>query len=662
MKFNKVTLRKKLMATLILVMLIPTVTVGLISYTSSQKNFKSNLLEDARMSIQSADKIVTQLVGAKVTDIDEFSQLFNKSQSYNPESSGMLDQLQVYLRTHTEVQNIFVGTDEGKMIQAKNNKLPDGFDPRVRPWYKQALAQPNKTVISSVEIDGTKSPVIYISRTLGSGQGVLGLSLNLTKLQEMTNIKVGSKGYIMILDKTRRYAVHPTEALAVEAKADFIDRIFSSAEGNFEYDYNGQAKQMIYLTNPLTGWRISGTMLTSEISDAVKPIRNTTFIVLLGSVIIIGTLAFLLINSLLKPLQRLQKYTQQISEGDLTLQVATNSSDEIGELSRHFQHMVDNLRSMIIRVYEMTENLSSSSQQLAASTEQTISSIEHVTLAIQEVSTGSERQLGTVREGKNRIDVMSEDINGITASMHDMSNQAESTIQLSDEGSEAIGLSSITMDSIQTTMEELSTVINNLNTHSSDIGSIVVTISDIARQTNLLALNASIEAARAGEQGRGFNVVATEVRKLAELSGKSAQQVSDLIQGIQQIVLTALNTMNTAKERVGEGINAVDLSGRAFTRIRKSVNKSAKQIIAVSSAAQELSNNAETIVRAMNDIALISEQSAGNTETVSAAAQEQLASMEEIGHSSSDLTQLAEQLHDLVEQFKIYEDSVRKPA
>ncbi|MCL6602034.1 MAG: HAMP domain-containing protein [Paenibacillus sp.] len=662
MKFIRFTLRKKLMGTLLLTMLIPTITVGFFSYNSSHNSLKSTLLDDASMSIQTADKIVTQLIGAKVTDIDEYSQIFNKTQSIDPESSGMLEQLQIYLRTHAEAQNIFVGTDEGKMIQAKDNKLPAGFDPRVRPWYKQAIDHPSQTVISSVEIDSTKRPVVFISRTLGKGQGVLGLSLDLSKLQEMTSIRVGTKGYIMILDKSRRYATHPTEPLGVEVKADYVDRIFASAEDQFEYQYNGQSKQMIFVTNPLTGWKISGTLLNSEITDAVKPIRNTTLIVIVSSILLIGSIAFLLINSLLKPLKRLQRSAQQISEGDLTLQVATNRSDEIGELSRNFQQMVNNLRSMIVKVHEMTENLSSSSQQLAASTEQTISSIEHVTLAIQEVSTGSERQLGTIRESKEHIDIMSADLNGISSSMQKMTDQAADTIQLSDEGSEAISLSTTTMDSIHTTMEQLSVVIHNLSSHSSDIGSIVNTISDIARQTNLLALNASIEAARAGEHGRGFNVVATEVRKLAELSGKSAQQINDLIQGIQHTVLTALNTMSTAQERVGEGISAVDLSGRAFSRIRRSVNQSAEQINAVSTAAGELFQKAKTVVHAMNDIARISGESAANTETVSAAAQEQLASMEEIGHSSSDLTRLAEQLQELVEQFKIYEDSVSNKA
>lgn len=651
---TRMTLHKKLMITFIIVMLIPAVAVGALSYNSSARNFEQQMLDNARTNVDIANKMVSQQIGSKAADIEHYAQLFSAQDAADPQTSGLRGKLELYLATHPEVQNIFIGTENQDIVRAREDASDSKSDPRERPWYQQAAAQPGQTVISAVSMNSDNIPVVFISRTIGDGQGVLGMSLNLTKLQEMTSIQVGKSGYILIMDQNKQYVTHPTEELGKVINADYIDRMFAADKDTFTYNYGGQTKQMTFTTNELTGWKVAGTMMSSEITDAVKPIRNTTLIVIIASIIVIGVLTTLLIHSLLKPLKRLQQNTEQISGGDLTVQVATARNDEIGELSRHFQVMVDNLRSMILQVQEMTDSLSSSSQQLAAGAEQTTSAIEHVTLAMQEVATGTEKQLTTIREGDERMQEMSAEVDHISASMQQMSEIAASSIALADSGSEAIGEAVMKMDSIQTTVSELDSVIEDLNTRSSHIGSIVSTISEIAKQTNLLSLNASIEAARAGEHGRGFSVVATEVRKLAEMSAQSAQQITELIHDIQSGVATATDRMDAAKERVGEGITAVDLSGRSFSRIRKSIAKSAQQIESIAAAAAELAQNTVTVVQAMDEVGRLSQDTAGNSETVSAAAQQQLASMEEIGSSAADLTRMAEQLQQLVARFKLH--------
>ncbi|MDP4097642.1 methyl-accepting chemotaxis protein [Paenibacillus sp. P96] len=651
---TRMTLHRKLMITFLIVMLIPAVIVGTLSYHSSSRNFEQQLLDNARINVDTANKIVSQQIGSKIADIDQYARLIDSEDAANPEASGLRDKLKLYLATHEEVQNIFLGTENKTMVRAREDVSNDDYDPRERPWYQQAVAQPGQTVISAVTIDSKNNPVIFISRTTADGRGVLSLSLNLTKLHEMTDIQVGKHGYVFIMDQSKHYVAHPTEELGKAISTDYVEKLFAADKGTFLYQYDGQTKQMIFSTNELTGWKVAGSMMNTEISDAVKPIRNTTLIVIIASILVIGVLATLLIHSLLRPLKRLQRNTEQISEGDLTLQVATAGNDEIGELSRHFQQMVDNLRSMISQVQEMTENLSSSSQQLAAGAEQTTSAIEHVTIAMQEVAVGTEKQLVTIREGDQRMQEMSAEVDHISASMQQMSDIAAASITLADSGSEAIGEAVVKMDSIQTTVSELDSVIEDLNTRSSHIGSIVGTISEIAKQTNLLSLNASIEAARAGEHGRGFSVVATEVRKLAELSAQSAQQITDLIHDIQNGVATATARMDAAKARVGEGITAVDISGRSFSRIRRSIGKSAQQIDSIAVAAAELARNSANVVDAMEEVGRLSQETAGNSETVSAAAQQQLASMEEIGSSAADLTRMAEQLQLLVARFKLH--------
>ncbi|WP_418026534.1 methyl-accepting chemotaxis protein [Paenibacillus sp. JJ1722] len=652
-RLKTLTLRKKLTAAFLLVMLVPSIIVSSFSYQAAYKQTDRQLLDSATTSVTASDRAVTQTIQAKIADLEYYSTTMTASDNSAEADEDILKRLQVYLKMHAEAVDMFVGTPEGKLIIGK--AVGSTNDPRERPWYKQAMEKPGQTVISPVGLNTAKVPVVYISRTLPDNSGVLGLSLNLNNLKEITNLKIGQNGYIMILDGTKRIVTHPTEVSGSTKMGETIPELFASKEGSFSYDINGVDKHLIFKTNTLTGWRIAGTMDKAETSASAQPILITTIIVLVIAAIIIGVLAMWLISSILKPIQRLRNSMDAISQGNLSINVATTSTDEIGELSRYFQQMVDNLRNMIKEIQAMTGNLSASSQELAAGAEQTTRAIEHVTIAIQDVAAGSERQVGSAKDNQERISGMATDITAMTETMAEMTTYSAQAIQASDAGSEHIGNSVVSIDGIRTTVEELDTIISALSDRSGRIGTIVTVITEIASQTNLLALNASIEAARAGEHGKGFAVVATEVRKLAENSAYSAQQIREQIQGIQSGVSEALVAMESAKERVSDGINSIDLSGRSFSRIRRAVAKSAKQLDNVAASTAGVADGTSSVVSSMEEITRIAEEAASHTETVSAAAEEQLASMEEIGSSAADLTRLAEQLQDLLTQFQLDE-------
>ncbi|NEU28593.1 methyl-accepting chemotaxis protein [Paenibacillus polymyxa] len=652
-RLKTLTLRKKLTAAFLLVMLVPSIIVGSFSYQAAYNQTDRQLLDSATSSVTAADRAVTQTIQAKIADLEYYSTTLTASDNSAEADDAILKRLQVYLKMHAEAVDMFVGTPEGKLIIGK--AVGSTNDPRERPWYKQAMEKPGQTVISPVGLNTAKVPVVYISRTLPDNSGVLGLSLNLNNLKEITKLKIGQNGYIVIFDSTKRIVTHPTEVSGSTEMGEKISQLFTSKEGSFDQNDAGVAKHLIFKTNALTGWKIAGTMDKSETRASAQPILLTTIVVLIISAIVIGVLAMWLINSILKPIHRLRNSMDAISQGNLSINVATASKDEIGQLSRYFQQMVDNLRNMIREIQAMTGNLSASSQELAAGAEQTTRAIEHVTIAIQDVAAGSERQLDSAKDNQERVSGMSADITAMTETMAEMTTYSAQAIQASDAGSEHIGNSVVSIDGIRTTVEELDTIISALSDRSGRIGTIVTVITEIASQTNLLALNASIEAARAGEHGKGFAVVATEVRKLAENSAYSAQQIREQIQGIQSGVSEALIAMESAKERVTEGINSIDLSGRSFSRIRRAVVKSAKQLDNVAASTAGVANGTSAVVSSMEEITRIAEEAASHTETVSAAAEEQLASMEEIGSSAADLTRLAEQLQDLLTQFQLDE-------
>ena len=188
---------------------------------------------------------------------------------------------------------------------------------------------------------------------------------------------------------------------------------------------------------------------------------------------------------------------------------------------------------------------------------------------------------------------------------------------------------------------------------SDEIGEIVKTISAIADQTNLLALNAAIEAARAGEHGRGFAVVADEVRKLAEQSSNSAENITQLISAIQSETAQAVETISKGTEGVKAGVQSVSDTGDAFQNIGEQVEKLAMNVVQSMINIEDVNTGNDEIVNAVNRTHEITQKSNETVNSISAVAEEQTAMISEISESSKTLAELAAEMQNEVAKFKL---------
>ncbi|MDO8915209.1 MAG: methyl-accepting chemotaxis protein, partial [Coriobacteriia bacterium] len=191
---------------------------------------------------------------------------------------------------------------------------------------------------------------------------------------------------------------------------------------------------------------------------------------------------------------------------------------------------------------------------------------------------------------------------------------------------------------------------------SEEIGKIVDVITSIADQTNLLSLNAAIEAARAGESGRGFSVVAEEVRKLAEGSGKAAEQIGELIKEVQSETAKAVKYMEIGTSEVAIGTEVVGRTGEVLREINDAVSRTAVLADEIAKAMTTQRDRTSSVDRAMHDIAAVVEQNAASAEETAAAAQEQTACMEEVSSSAQDLADMAHRLEESVRIFRLESD------
>ncbi|WP_037286941.1 methyl-accepting chemotaxis protein [Saccharibacillus sacchari] len=380
--------------------------------------------------------------------------------------------------------------------------------------------------------------------------------------------------------------------------------------------------------------------------------KNTVMIISLITVAI-GIFISLYISRIISsPLLNLQTAAIKIAKGDLRdTHVNVKNRDEIGELAASFNYMGENLRSLIHEVGSHSKQVALSSDQLSTSADQTGQATEHVAGITEELASGSEVQARQVSSGVALVRHIDNEAQRISQNSSIVVHSATHASGVASEGSEAVRVAVRQMSAVERNVTGLAGRVGQMGERSKEIGDIIAIITSIAQQTNLLSLNASIEAARAGEQGRGFAVVAGEVRKLAEQTALSGQQVSDVIGTLQNDMQFIIDMVAQGSQEVRSGIEAVGTAGRSFALIEQAVTEFTGQIQDVAEAATQMSGETSDVVNAFEEINQISVRMAEGSQSVSASTEEQLASVQEITAASKELANLSHDLRHSVEKF-----------
>ena len=393
--------------------------------------------------------------------------------------------------------------------------------------------------------------------------------------------------------------------------------------------------------------------LNTSITNSMKTSTMIVIIVILLFLVFKITLGMVITRMITRPIKEIETLMVKAENGDLTVEGKYRSEDEVGVLTTSFNNMVSRLRELMRQVNSTSEQVTASSEELTASAEESKKASGEIAQTIQDVAFGAERQLESTKESKEIVGEMVTSIELIASNTQEISTNAIETSEKAVEGNEAIQSTIDQMNSINTTVSQLSQVVEGLGTRSRDIGEIIEEITNIATQTNLLALNAAIESARAGEHGKGFAVVADEVRKLAEQSAESAHRIAGLISLIQKETQVAVQTMEQTTSEVTNGIEVVNKAGESFGQIRMSIDDVSDQLQNVSATAQQIAVGVNRVLQSEEKLAEIAEEAAAGTQNVAAATEEQLASMEEVTASANSLAKLAEGLQEQIEFFKV---------
>lgn len=648
-KILKLNLRTKLFSAFLLILVIPSIILGAISYESTKKQIELEQINSAKSTINLLNSTITDTIQPKTHDVGYLSKKVTLSLLDASKDSNLRNILDQYVNEHPEAAMAYVGTAKGKMIRMPYFEYPKDYDPRERPWYKEAL-QSNDVVITEPYTSSTSGNlVITISKKLADGSGVVGVDIAIDKLQEIANrVKIGKLGFVSLVDNSGNYISNPHIKSGNTAKESYMKQVLSKSYG--QTDYNDQ--KILYLTNNETGWKIIGTTFKSEATKDAAATLDIELIVEIIFIVIGCILILFIVRSIIKPIDKLKESAHRMGEGDLTEEIAIHSNDEIGELAQSFNTMKDNLSSLIQKVNSSATLVRSSSEELSASASQNIAAAQQIASAMQQVTLNTEQQTNNIEQNATSVEEIAEGMTVITDAVSEVSSLSVHATKQAEDGEQSIKHNVSQMDSIHQFVTTSDAKIKSLYDRTKEIGAILDIIGDIADQTNLLALNASIEAARAGEHGKGFAVVADEVRKLAESSQESAAKIAALITAVQQDSGEAVKTMVLTLENVQEGITISQNTAAKFKAIISSMRDITPKIENVSATSQQISASIQEMAATANKLNDHAKDNAAASEEVSASTEETLSSMEAMEAAATQLLNMSEDLQDVVQRFK----------
>lgn len=557
--------------------------------------------------------------------------------------------------------------DKGQIVYTEDYEKPDYNYPG-QDWYKLATNTSQPVVWSAPFYDElTKITMITASAPFyGENKKFMGMAtadLDLSALQNaVVQTKVGETGWAFLLDKDGTYMSDRDPAKNMKTKitddantslAEVGKEVLQNKQGHTQFTIDSKQYLLYYAQLPETGWILALTMPAEELYTPLNNLLVRQSVVALAAIVLVFIGILFYTRFITRNISEVKRISALMAEGNLRQEMAVNSRDEFGQMGQNFNSMIINLRKLLHKIIDNSQQVAASSEQLTASAQQTAKATEHIAVTIQEIAGSMENQTAYAAQTTGSVNEISAKIFNVNSDMQIVTDLTLKTAQKAVEGHKVISHAIDHMDTISEKVGTATGVVNILGDKSREIDKISSLITNIAGQTNLLALNAAIEAARAGEQGKGFAVVADEVRKLAEQSEVAAKQISMIISEIQKETGKAVQIMSESTHSVQNGIGLFTQTKSTFEEIQQAIQTVSGQSHGIAQTIDGISQSAGQIVHSVQGIASSTTETSASIQNVAASTEEQTASMEEIQAAAAMLAALASELDEAINRFQV---------
>lgn len=339
--------------------------------------------------------------------------------------------------------------------------------------------------------------------------------------------------------------------------------------------------------------------------------------------------------------------------GDFSSIIEPKKHGVLGAIATVVNVVISEIRTLVDGFFNLSFSITQASRNVVSTTENASRSIKEISRTVDEIAKGASAQAEEAQLGVQVVDKLSEQINFVYESYSTVTAETSKISELNSVGLKAVTTLRDKSKETYDTTEKIFSVIENLTNATNNIGLFVESIESIAEQTNLLALNAAIEAARAGEAGKGFAVVADEVRKLADESRKSTEEINNMMHSIAEESALAISSMAIMKKVSQEQNLAVDKTNSSFSDIANAIDNIVTKISDVNTAVIKMQNDKSDVISAIENISSVSEQTAASSQEVAATTESQLKTLDEMKSSAQTLDELVNQLNVNLKKYKL---------
>ncbi|HHQ4747251.1 TPA: methyl-accepting chemotaxis protein [Aeromonas veronii] len=570
---KNLSLKQKILLSVVIALSLVILLLSWQSYSSQ----KSLLLQGSqeqlqRLGTQQAERVSDWLAARR----DVIQALGNKA---GADPLNALQQAQVSGR----FQLTYFGESSGKMNDSDPSVNRDGYDPRSRGWYQEAMSK-GGLIVTKPYLDVAYNIMVVTLAQPVSG-GVVGGDLSIASLvEDVTKMQLPADGFAIMMHKDGTIIAYKDAAKAMkpasEIDNDLTNALIEQSKSSKDlvpayFDNEGRDKLLWAADIPDTDWELvlvlDKAALEAPLSSLLMTQLGMALLVLVGSILAISWLVSMLLGPLTKVSQALARIAD--GNGDLTQRIKIDANDEVGQLANSFNRFVGSQHQLIGNIRQLANELNADAERSLVTNQAAVDELQRQQQEVTMVATAVTEMASATME--------------IAGNAENTAAAAQQSAQSSEQGKMLVNKTRQSINGLAEEVGQATEVIGELSRHAQAITSILSTIQGIAEQTNLLALNAAIEAARAGEQGRGFAVVADEVRVLSRRTQDSTQQIQSTIETLQQTTARAVSLMQTSQGLADNSVQDADQAVRALEEITSAISLISDMAGQIATAAEE---------------------------------------------------------------------------
>ncbi|MGM0877223.1 MAG: methyl-accepting chemotaxis protein [Bacillota bacterium] len=421
-----------------------------------------------------------------------------------------------------------------------------------------------------------------------------------------------------------------------------------------KYESNKNNEENLVSTHESeNGWHVSVSTSKSYLLKEIHDVIYLVYIIIFAFVLLSIFASIFLAKSMIRPINSIVTIMKEAEKGDLTHRANYLYKNEVGQVGKSFNTMIDNITMMIEENKKVSTYAVNRANDLKRIAKESETASEQIASAIEEVARGAVSQVDYSERTNREMKELSSEINEVANNMEKVSTITETTKKLSSQSIETIKKLTEKNQEMGANIGQVDTTMDALNKEIAQIKGIVKMIKNVSEETNLLSLNASIEAARAGVAGRGFAVVAEEIRKLADQTKSSSMRIETVIASILSQTKKSVELVKTTIMLFKEQTNSIRHTQDAFENILNGTNAIISEIDYVEASIGKINTNKEKVETAINEMVEVAEISSATTQEVTATTEEQAASAEELGNLASSLSSTIHELEEMINKFKV---------